>query len=96
MGVSEAVERTRGAGLLVGESASDAVDVCEAVGRMTGESESVGEAACITAGFAISTYAKGCARVGVMMLFKLSTGDEVAVHAPMPTATQIKAMTKTG
>ena len=81
--------------MLVGKSAGNAVDVCK-VGRMTGEMELVGEAACVIAGFAISTNAKSRAWVGVMMPFKLSAGDEVAVHAAMPTTTQIKAMTNTG
>jgi hypothetical protein len=56
------------------------------VGRVM-EGRGVGEAA----GFAITTKAKGRAWVGVTILFKLSAGDVVAVHAATPTTAQIKA-----
>jgi hypothetical protein len=59
--VAEAIEisvgRMSGAGLLVGKSTGEAVGTMIAVGIIMEERELVGEAACITSGFAIFTNA---------------------------------------
>jgi hypothetical protein len=45
----------------------------------------------VTTGFAILTTANGGAGVGVVTPFKLSAGDDFAVHAATPITKQIRA-----